>query len=241
MNVLLFIVAIAASFIVVRIGAIAFEMTGLPWPLAKFQALSCFTGTGFTTREAELITGHHQRRRIATYLIIIGHAGLVTLIATFANSLGPTPFIAKIKIPYFHTVFPIYIVPWINLFVIAASLFILFRIIGRSSLAKRMNDSLRAHIVKKRIIRPVTFEELLVATGGFGVLNIEIGKKSPVRDKTLAQAKLARQGVIVLAIEREGVITPSPPAETKMLAEDKVICFGKMDQARDIIQGTHQA
>jgi hypothetical protein len=26
-----------------------------------------------------------------------------------------------------------------------------------------------------------------------------------------------------------------------MLAEDKVICFGKMDQARDIIQGTHQA
>ncbi|MBE3143376.1 MAG: hypothetical protein IMZ61_05555, partial [Planctomycetes bacterium] len=55
MNVLLFLTLIIISFIVVRIGAIAFQLTGLEWSLAKFQALSCFTGTGFTTKEAELI------------------------------------------------------------------------------------------------------------------------------------------------------------------------------------------
>jgi hypothetical protein len=42
MNLILFLVALIASFIVVRIGAIAFQLTGLDWPLAKFQALSCF-------------------------------------------------------------------------------------------------------------------------------------------------------------------------------------------------------
>jgi len=63
MNLILFIAILIVSFIVVRIGAIAFELTGLEWSLAKFQALSCFTGTGFTTKEAELITGHPQRRR----------------------------------------------------------------------------------------------------------------------------------------------------------------------------------
>ena len=69
MNLILFIIAIVAAFIIVRIGAIAFQLTGLEWSLAKFQALSCFTSTGFTTKEAELITGNPQRRRIASILI----------------------------------------------------------------------------------------------------------------------------------------------------------------------------
>lgn len=37
MNLMLFIVIVVASFIVVRVGAIAFELTGLEWSLAKFQ------------------------------------------------------------------------------------------------------------------------------------------------------------------------------------------------------------
>ncbi len=54
----LFLVALIVSFVVVRIGAIAFQLTGLEWSLAKFHALSCFTGTGFTTHESELIVDH---------------------------------------------------------------------------------------------------------------------------------------------------------------------------------------
>ena len=57
MNLLLFIITIIISFIAVRIGAIVFELTGIEWSLAKFQALSCFGGTDFTTKEAELIVG----------------------------------------------------------------------------------------------------------------------------------------------------------------------------------------
>ncbi|MBU0630609.1 MAG: hypothetical protein KKC80_06825 [Candidatus Margulisbacteria bacterium] len=56
---------------------------------ARFQSLSCFSGTGFTTQESELVTGHPQRRKIASYLMILGNAGLVTLIATFANTIRP--------------------------------------------------------------------------------------------------------------------------------------------------------
>lgn len=45
MNLVLFVIVIIISMIVVRIGAIAFQLTGLDWSFAKFQALSCFTGT----------------------------------------------------------------------------------------------------------------------------------------------------------------------------------------------------
>ena len=46
------------SFLVVRAAAIAFMLTGLDRHKAIFQALSAFTGTGFTTREAERVTSH---------------------------------------------------------------------------------------------------------------------------------------------------------------------------------------
>ncbi len=52
MNLVLFITVLIVSFVIVRIGAIAFQLTGIEWSLAKFQALSCFTATGFTTKEA---------------------------------------------------------------------------------------------------------------------------------------------------------------------------------------------
>jgi len=87
MNVMLFIIVVVASFIIVRIGAIAFQLTGLEWSLAKFQSLSCFSGTGFTTREAELVTGHPQRRRIATVLIVLGNAGFIIMIASVGNNM----------------------------------------------------------------------------------------------------------------------------------------------------------
>ena len=40
--VIVFIGALVVSWIIVRIGAIAFQLTGLEWSLAKFQSLSCF-------------------------------------------------------------------------------------------------------------------------------------------------------------------------------------------------------
>ena len=58
----IFIVIISA--IVVRIAAIMLKMTGLDEKKARFQALSAFTGTGFTTKDSELITQHDKRRKI---------------------------------------------------------------------------------------------------------------------------------------------------------------------------------
>jgi hypothetical protein len=57
---------IFASFLVVRSGAIELRMTGMDAEKASFQALSAFTRTGFSTREAELVLNNRQRRRIVT-------------------------------------------------------------------------------------------------------------------------------------------------------------------------------
>ena len=152
MNLILFIFIIVVSFTVVRIGAVAFELTGLEWSLAKFQALSCFTGTGFTTKEAEMITGHPQRRRIASILIVLGHAGLVTLIATFANSLRADIAMSKIAIPLLHSVIPSSLRPLINLLIIVFAVYTTYKIFTNTKFATKLTNFLRSHIVKREIL-----------------------------------------------------------------------------------------
>ena len=229
---LLFIVILIISFVVVKIGAIAFELTGLQRSLAQFQAISCFTGTGFTTKESELITGNPQRRRIASVLMVLGRAGIVTLIATFVNSLRPDALITEITIPFLHLGLPSYLLPWINFIIIIVFVYVLYRIFAYTRLERKLTDILKARIVKREIIYPVSFEELLVATGGYGVSSIEICKDSPILNKTIVDAKLRSHDITVLVIERNGQTIPNPSANTKVLLEDRLICFGKLSNIR---------
>ena len=241
MNLLLFAIALIASFIVVRIGAIAFELTGLEWSLAKFQSLSCFTSTGFTTKEAELITGNPQRRRIASVLIILGNAGLVTLIATFANSLRPNLSIPEFNIPFVHLVVPSRILPWVNLTIIVITVFVTYKIFTRTALARKITRGLRNRIIKKEIITPVSFEELVVATGGYGISSIDICEDSPLLDKTLQEADLRTKNINILVIERGEEAIPNPRSDTKMLLRDRLICFGKLEEIREKLYTVPQA
>ncbi len=78
---------IIVSFLIVRAGAIALMFTGKEASRARFQALFAFTRTGFTTREAEAVMKDPRRRRIITWLIILGNAGLVTVTVTATSSL----------------------------------------------------------------------------------------------------------------------------------------------------------
>lgn len=229
MNVILFISVLVVSFVVVRIGAIAFHLTGLEWSVAKFQALSCFTSTGFTTREAELITATPRRRRIASILIILGHAGLITMIATFANSLRP----AEIEIPLIHRFIPAVALPYINLAIIVAAIYITYRVFTSTRFARKLTGALRQRMINRQLVRPVSFEELTVATGGYGVSRIQVCKNSPVLEKTLQDSQLRPLGITILAIVRSGETMAGPPANTRIELGDELICFGRLDDIRE--------
>ncbi len=232
MNLILFLIILLVSFIAVRIGAIAFQLTGLEWSLAKFQALSCFTGTGFTTRESELITGNPQRRKIASVLIVLGHAGLVTMIATFANTLRPGAFVIRFTLPFLNTVFPSYLVPWANLVIMVVSAFLIYKVFANSRIATKLTDLMRSQITKKQLIKPVTFSELMIATGGYGVSQVKVSENSSILNKALVDSHLRSHDITVLAIERDEVTIPNPSANTKILLNDTLICFGKLGNIR---------
>ena len=229
MNLLIFLIIMIISFIVVRIGAIAFELTGLESSLAHFQSLSCFTGTGFTTRESELVTAHSQRRQIASVLMILGNAGLVTLIATFVNTMQSDIMLADvIVVPFLNWGIPRVLAPWLNLLVSFLAIFFLYKIFTGTKFSRKLTDAIRTHLIKKNIIKVASFEELTLIAQGYGVLSVEVSTESSLADKTIMESHVRDLDVTVLAIEREGRMFPNPTGSRKIIANDRVVCFGKI-------------
>jgi hypothetical protein len=229
----LFIITLIVSFTVVRIGAIAFQLTGLEWSLAKFQALSCFSGTGFTTKEAELITSNKQRRKIASVLIILGNAGLVIMIATLAGSLMPQEtLLGKLSESFLPFHVPPEFVVWVNLAIIIVVVYVIYRVFTHEKFVRRMTRFLRKKIIKKEIFQRVTVEELLISTGGYGVSKVQVCAGSPVMNKTLYESELKKHDITVLAIVRDRQTQPNPGAGTTILLNDELVCFGKLEDIR---------
>jgi hypothetical protein len=228
LNLILFVAALIASFVVVRIGAVAFQLTGLEWSLAKFQALSCFSGTGFTTREAELIVGHPRRRQIASILMVLGNAGLVAMVATFANSIRPR---LAHGASWFGGL-------WagmgslLNFLIIGGAIFLTWRFFARSPKAKILTDYLRTKVMRSGIVAPVSVEELMVASGGYGVVAAEIRGDSPLVGRTLAKSGLRAKDITVLVVRRDSDPIANPPADMRIRSGDRLLCFGKLDQMR---------
>jgi Trk K+ transport system NAD-binding subunit len=131
-----------------------------------------------------------------------------------------------------HSIVPSYLVPWVNLAIIILGVYVIYRIAINSRLAAKITSILKAHIIKRQIVEPVSFEELVVSTGGYGVSRIEVCKDSPVLNKNLGEADFPEFNILVLAVERGGNITPNPTPDTKFILGDHLICFGKFGDIR---------
>lgn len=240
MNVLLFIVVVFISFVIVRIGAIAFQMTGLEWSLAKFQALSCFSTTGFTTREAELITSDPRRRKIATTLIILGNAGLITLIATFANSLRPWNIVEQLEIPWLSKFFLKGASLWINLAVILVALYVLYRLLTHPRLTHMLTDHLRRYLHKKRFIAPSHIEEMALGPQGHVISKCRITEDSSLANKELGELDLDPHNITALAVIRAETTIAQPSPRERLLPGDDLICFGVSSAIHKVLSPASQ-
>jgi len=218
MSVVLLIVFICTAYLIVRIGAIALEMTGMERSRARFQALSAFSGTGFTTKEAELVVSHPRRRKIVTYLMILGNAGIVSVIATFVLSLRQTGFR-----------------PSLNLVIIAASLFVLYRIASHRKLAKKLTNKIRETLREKLHFEKVHIEELLHQSEGYGVASVLIEKRSKIAGMSLADSGFKERDLMVLSIERDEEVISVPKAQSKIQVGDRLICYGKLENLKGLV------
>lgn len=209
--VFILLLSIAVSFVVVRVGAVALELTGLPWNEAKFQALSAFTNSGFTTRESEQITRHPVRRRIASILIVLGNAGLVAVVGSFAGSMLTTQPTQ----------------PLINLAIIVGGLAVLVWISRGRRLGHRLRRSAKEWLDRRYQLSEWSPEDLLHLDEGFSLTRFVVAEDSPALGQRLARLRLKDHTVQILAIERDGEFHPIPRGEDRLKAGDRLVVFGR--------------
>ncbi len=77
--------------------------------------------------------------------------------------------------------------------------------------------------------------ERLSLTSGFTLVEIEVTRSSPLARKTLAELKLAENGVQILCILRQGLPIPNPTPAEKILSGDTLLCFGEKLALKELL------
>jgi hypothetical protein len=206
---------LVVSFIIVRIGAAALELTGLDGPMATFQALSAYTGTGFTTKESELVVRHPQRRSILQALMVLGNAGIVAVMAGVVGTLQMTGSALEIGL---------------RIVAVGLALYLLYALVLLPRISQWIQAQIRTRLKEYAHIEPVDFEEILEQEHGWGVFRVVLPEEVPCVGKTLAEARLRQNGITVVAIERKGQLFPAPGGGDILLAGDGLIVYAKLGE-----------
>jgi hypothetical protein len=208
-------VAILISMLIVRAGAIALMMTGMRYEKAKFQALSAFTGTGFTTREAEHVVNDLRRRKIVSWLMILGNAGIVTVIVTTTSSFSKAQGLAV----------------GTNALVLLGGLGLLVAVARHTPWASRWEVFVQSRLERFKMFEADTpIDELLHISEGFGVLRIQLLEGSPFIGKTLSEINSGLHHSLVLGIERNREWLPLPRHTSHLMPDDYMLIYGKLEE-----------
>ena len=212
-------IAILVSFIVVRIGGFALQLTGIEPDVARFQALSAFSGTGFTTREAERVVGHKIRRRIVTILIVLGNAGTVTVIATLVASFTQVSG---------------YMWFFIRLAIIVGGIFVLYQLIIRSDVGQRFLDWLQRPVMNRILRESPTAEEIFHMEKDWAISLVMIKGSSKSIGLSVADIT-AEGGIEILGINRAGAYLTRPDREEKIAEGDRLLVYANRKSVKQIL------
>lgn len=110
---------------------------------------------------------------------------------------------------------------------------------GLEGIEKCTNLDIAGAIVEYIAAR-VDFPEIdvrqrLTVSSEYGVCEIHIRGGSNFEGKTITETKLRDSDVNVLTLYRGNIEIPNPRADRKLEAEDRLLCFGKLDSMRGLL------
>lgn len=206
-------VILTLSAVVVRVGAAALWLTGLPEYVARFQALSAFTTTGFTTSQASLVVSQPDRRRIISVLMILGNAGIISVMATVI--LSYVEFEPSVESLVLEVV-------WL----MAAA--VVFWVIGLSKWADRYTTRFIHWLLRGRArLSAEQIENLLLLPNGYQVAAITVGHGNKGVDELLsALPASSRQAIVLGVLHADDTYISAPLEEVEVQPTDRILVYG---------------
>lgn len=210
-------------YIFIALFTILFRLSGLTRSKARFQVISMFTNSGFTTDEAELITNHRLRRKMASFTMLFGFLLNVAVISVLVNVILTLGQAESKDIWKFVGV--------------VGSFFILLVFISK---IKRVDQLLqritKAIAVKFLYGKNINVIEVLDRYKENSIAEISVKYVPEILDgKTLKQSPVKNEfGIQVLAIQRGKDVIAQVGGDDVVKQGDLVIVYGKIRNIRRV-------
>lgn len=210
---LLVLLSVVVAF--VRTATMALTMTGLSQELAQFQAISAFTGVGFTTSESEAIVNHPVRRRILTWVMILGSAGIVGMTSTFFLSfMDASGVLSGVE----------------RAALLAAGAIGLWWMTHSRWIERHTSRVIRGALIRWTRLESYDFNELLDLGGQYAVRQFTVRAEDWVAGRRLDELKLPDEGITLLGIHRpDGTYLGLPRSSTRIEPGDRAVVYGRQD------------
>lgn len=205
---------LAVSLLVTRMATIALIHTGLSRESAKFQALSAFTGAGFTTNESEHVVNHPVRRRILMNLMLVGNAGIVTTISSLILAC------LSLEGSMMEN-------SW-NLGLLGLGLGCLLLLALSRWFDRQFSQVVGWTLSKFTQLDVKDYDSLLQLSGAYRVAELYVDPEDWLASGTLGELKLRDEGVNCLGVQKgDGSYEGNPKGDTRLEPGDTVILYGR--------------
>jgi ribosomal protein S6--L-glutamate ligase len=86
----------------------------------------------------------------------------------------------------------------------------------------------------------IDLRQKLSVSRGYGVTEIYIPEGSEYIGQTIIDSGLSEKDINVLTLHREGKVIPNPKSSREIMAEDRLLCFGKLESMKSLIPSKTQ-
>jgi hypothetical protein len=217
------VVIVVVFFFIVRVATIILKLTGMDERTARFQSISAFTGTGFTTKDAETILEDQVRIKTIIVLMVLGKIGIVSVIASLFFSFGQGNLTADL---------------W-KAGIILVFTFVLYKLTTLKGFSRALNHLIEKSIVAGGIVKQRTLEELFNLPKGYGLAQLTITENSREKGATLIEAGFSKKDILVLSIERKSKLISFPHADDVIRVGDRLLCYGLLKNIKSYVENKH--
>ncbi len=209
------------SIVITKVATAALVNTGLSQKSAKFQARSAYTGCGFTTSEAEKITQHPLRRKIILVLMLLGNAGIVTVIASLLLTF----------INQDEKALPAYF----NVIIILGSIVFLIIITSSRAIDKWLDKIINITLGRITKLNIRDYAALHKLSDNFQIAELHVKKDDWINGKKVKECNVEKCEVKLLGIEKPNWEYIGFPKEDYIIKEnDLLILYGREDAIKKL-------
>ncbi|HEX6256823.1 MAG TPA: TrkA C-terminal domain-containing protein [Euzebyales bacterium] len=209
----------AFTLLIGRLGTIALTATGLPRPIAKFQARSALSGAGYTTNESESVVSHPARRRIVMMLMTVGSLGSAAIIATLIASMW--------NVSGFGAGFE-------RGLMIIGGVFVLWLILRIPTLDRTLARVFAGIVKRMTDVDIRDYGHMLRLSGDYGISELLVETDDWMTEKTLAELDLSHEGLLVLGIIRGDHYFGAPKGSYLVRTGDTLMVYGPVERLAEL-------